>query len=215
MFQLTKVWIDPTPDIGLVEIRYTWSPLGQPAAWEDREETAVLPLVSHTNPRTRQGIIEIPRYVDGKDSYQLHYRFVITRQQRSEETSPVFTEEIIAQDVPYVDTAGRITEVRLLWGVDGWSAPNWTQARLESLDLQTLPDRAGHDREGEGLADDLMYELIQTVDLPRRYVGKVWGPRGATVEYVYQLLRSGSPIPADDFAAWDNNQTQNYRVLLT
>jgi len=98
--------------------------------------------------------------------------------------------------------------------VNGWNGTNWTQAKLEGLNLQTIPTRAGHDREGEGIADDAIYELIQTVPLPRRYIAKVWGPRGATVEYVYQLLRTNSPLPEDDFERWDNNQTQNYRLVL-
>ena len=123
-------------------------------------------------------------------------------QNGQERLSEVFSEEIVSREIDYLDREGRITEVRLLWGVDSWNAPNWTQATLEGLNLQTLPNRAGHDREGEGLADDAIYELIQTVPLPRRYVGKVWGPRGAQVEYRYQLLRTNSPLPEDDFAMW-------------
>ena len=213
MFQLTKVWTDQEPGIEMVEIRYTWSVSGETAKWNGQEETEVLAVVPNTTPRVRQAVIEIPRYLDNKDSYQLHYRFVFVRGGR-EEFSPIFTEEIVAQEVPYVDTAGRITEVRLLWSVNGWTAQNWTQARLAGLNLQMISTRPGHDVEGEGIADDAIYELIQTVPLPRRYVAKVWGPRGATVEYTYQLLRTNSPIPDDDFATWDNNDTQNYRVVL-
>ena len=174
MFQLTKVWIDEEPGIDMVEIRYLWSPLGEPARWEGQEETEVMAVAPNTTPRVRQAIIEIPRYLAGKDSYHLHHRFVFVRNGR-EEFSPVFTEDIVAQEVPYVDDAGRITEVRLLWSVNGWNAPNWTQAKLEGLNLLTEETRAGHDREGEGIADDAIYELIQTVPLPRRYIGKVWG----------------------------------------
>lgn len=213
MFQLTKTWVDQEPGIEMVEIRYTWTPLGEAAKWEGQEETEVMTVVPNTNPRLRQGVIEIPRYLDNKDSYQLHYRFVFVRGGR-EEFSPIFTEEIVAQEVPYVDNEGRITEVRLLWGVNGWTAQNWTQARLAGLNLQMIPTRPGHDIEGEGIADDAIYELIQTVPLPRRYVAKVWGPRGATVDYTYQLLRTNSPIPDDDFETWDNNNTKNYRVVL-
>jgi len=214
MFQLTKMWLDQEPGIGMVEIRYLWSPLGEPARWEGQEEEEVLMAVPNTNPQARQAVIEIPRYLNDKDSYQLHYRFIVVRGGK-EEFSPVFTEEIVAQEIPYFDHEGRITEVRLLWGVNGWGAQNWTQAKLEGLNLQTIPTRAGHDIEGEGIADDAIYELIQTVPLPRRYVAKVWGPRGATIEYVYQLLRTNSPIPEDDFVAWDNNQSQNHRLTLT
>jgi hypothetical protein len=213
MFQLTKVWIDREPGIGMVEIRYLWSPLGEPARWEGQEETEVMTAIANTNPQVRQAVLEIPRYINDKDSYQLHYRFVVVRNGK-EEFSPIFTDEVVAREVAYVDTEGQITEVRLLWGVDGWTAPNWTQARLEGLKLQMIPTRPGPDIEGEGIADDAIYELIQTVPLPRRYVAKVWGLRGATVEYVYQLLRTNSPLPEDDFERWENNQTQNYRVVL-
>lgn len=214
MFQLTKVWIDQEPGIEMVEIRYLWSPVGEPARWEGQEEADVMTVVPNTNPRVRQGVIEIPRYVNGQDSYQLHYRFVFVKDGR-EQFSPIFTEEVVAREVPYVDNEGRITEVRLLWGVNGWTAQNWTQAKLDGLSLQTIATRPGHDVEGEGIADDAIYELIQTVPLPRRYVAKVWGPRGAQVDYTYQLLRTNSPLPEDDFERWDNNQGQNYQVLLT
>ncbi len=213
MFQLTKIWVDQDPGVEMVEIRYLWAPLGEPARWDGQEETEVLSVVSNTMPRVRQAIIEIPRYLNQKDSYQLHYRFVYVQGGR-EEFSPIYTDEIVAREVPYLDQEGRITEVRLLWGVNGWSAQNWTQAKLEGLNLQTSSTVPGHDIEGEGLADDAIYELVQTVPLPRRYVAKVWGPRGALVEYVYQLLRTNSPIPDEDFERWDNNNVQNYRLVL-
>src|SRR5215510_1198778 len=111
----------------MVEIRYLWSPLREPARWEGQEEAEVLAALPGTNPVVRQAVIEIPRYLEGKDSYQLHYRFVIVRNGR-EEFSPIFTEEIVAREVPYLDSEGRITEMRLLWSVNGWNAPNWTQA---------------------------------------------------------------------------------------
>ncbi len=213
-FQLTKIWMDRTSNPGTVEIRYTWSPLGEPAKWDGKEEAEVMAIVPNTSPQLRQAVLEIPRYLDHSESYQLHYRFG-GGGEHHEGFSQIYTEEIVAREIPYVDTEGKITQVRVLWSVNGWSAPNWSQAKLEGLNLAVKEDSAGHDIEGEGIADDAIYELIQTVALPRRYVAKVWGPKGATVEYVYQLLRTGSPIPEDDFERWDNNQTQNYRLELT
>ena len=214
MFQLTKVWMDQDSGIQMVEIRYTWSLLGEPAKWDGREEAEVMMEIPNTDPKVRQAVIEIPRYLNDQDSYQLHHRFMFVKDGR-EQFTQIFSEEIVSKEIPYVDQQGRITEVRLLWGVNGWTAQNWTQAKLAGLNLQTIPTRAGHDREGEGIADDAIYELIQTVPLPRRYNAKVWGPRGATVEYVYQLLRTNSPLPDDDFESWDNNQGQNYRAVLS
>jgi hypothetical protein len=42
MFQLTKVWIDQEPGIEMVEIRYLWSPLGEPARLDPSVRKAVL-----------------------------------------------------------------------------------------------------------------------------------------------------------------------------
>ena len=120
----------------------------------------------------------------------------------------------MAQEVVYVDNEGWATEVRVMWSVDGWGAPNLTQATLEGLNLDVGGDLPGHDREGEGIADEAIYELVQTVPLPRRYVAKVWGPKGATIEYVFQLLRTNAPTLGDEGERWDNNHEQNYQVVL-
>ncbi len=57
--------------------------------------------------------------------------------------------------------------------------------------------------------------MVQTVPLPRRFVGKVWGPRGAVVEYSVLLLRTNTPTPGDEFERWDNNSDKNYSIVLT
>ena len=173
MFQLTKTWTDQEPSVEMVEIRYLWSPLGESVRWEGQEETEVMAVVPNTNPRVRQAVIEIPRYLNDADTYQLHHRFVFVRGGR-EEFSPVFSEEIVVHEIPYVDSDGRITEVRLLWSVNGWNAANWTQAKLEGLKLTTNEARAGHDREGEGIADDAIYGLFKR----SRYLDVMWRKYG-------------------------------------
>jgi hypothetical protein len=214
MFQLTKIWVDPDDNVDSVEIRYTWSPIGSKPAWGTNEEAEVMMVVPGTTPRVRQGVLEIPRYLNDKDSYLLHYQFGGGGEHHAG-FSHIFTEEIVAREIPYVDEEGKITEVRLLWSIDGWNAPNWTQARLQGLPLNLGKDTAGHDTEGEGIADEAIYELVQTVDLPRHFVAKVWGPKGSTVHYSFQLLRTNAPIPGDEFVRWDNNGGQNYTVQLT
>jgi hypothetical protein len=214
MFQLTKIWVDPNPNVDSVEIRYTWSALGSPPKWGGNEESEVMMVVPNTNPRIRQATLEIPRYLDGKDNYLLHYQFG-GGGEHHEGFSRIFTEEIVAREIPYVDTEGLVTEVRLLWSVGrGWTAPNWTQSKLEGLSLNVGKDTPGHDAEGEGIADEAIYELVQTVPLPRRFLAKVWGPRGETVQYSFQLIRSNTPLPEDEFERWDDNQSRHYIVSL-
>jgi len=214
MFQLTKVWIDPRPDFDNVEIRYKWSRLGEQVTFKGDEDSEVMQVVPNTNPKVRRAIIEIPRYVDDRDHYLFHYQFIPGGAEGQGPLSPVFSEEIVAREVQYVDHDGWVTEVRVVWGVDGWAAPNLTQAELKGLELQMPPDTPGHDREGEGIAEAAIYELIQTVPLPRTWAGKVWGPKGSTVDYAFQLLRSNTPTVGDEGERWDNNHAQNYRLSL-
>jgi hypothetical protein len=213
MFQLTKIWVDANERTDSVEIRYTWSLLGTQPKWGGNEEAEVMAPVPGTSPRIRRAVLEIPRYLEGKDHYLLQYKFG-GGGEHHEGFSQVFTQEIVSHDVDYVDHEGRVTEVRVLWSPGDWSAPNWTQARLEGLPLRTDSAQAGHDAEGEGITDEAIYELVQTVPPPRRFVGKVWGPLGEPVEYCFQLLRTSTPIPGDEFERWDNNQGRNYTVLL-
>lgn len=213
MFQLAKVWVDSAPNAHTVEIRYTWSKLGETPTWNGGEEAEVMAVVPNTNPSTRLAVIEIPRYLDNKPNYLLHYRFG-GGGEFHEGFERDITEEIVSREVEYVDHEGLITEVRVMWSVGGWSAPNWSQAKLAGLQLHSFESADGSGAAGEGMADEAIYELVQTVPLPRRFVARIWGPKGATVEYVFQLLRTNSPTPESDFARWDNNQSQNYRAVL-
>lgn len=214
MFQLTKIWVDPNDGVDSIEVRYTWSPLGTEPNWQNGAEAEVMSVIPGANPRTRQAVLEIPRYLDNKDNYLLHYQFG-GGGEHHEGFSQVYTEEIVSREVKYVDREGKITEVRALWSVNGWSAPNWTQARLDGLTLRIDPATPGHDIEGEGIADEAIYELVQTVPLPRRFVARVWGPKGARVEYCFHLLRTNTPTPGDEFERWDNNQSHNYTLVLS
>src|SRR5260370_770558 len=117
MFQLTKVWVDPSPDFENVEIRYKWSPLGEFPKFEGDEEAEVMAVVPNTNPRVRQAILGIPRYLKNTDNYSFHYQFIPGGTNRAP-ISPIFTEEIVAQEVVYVDNEGWATEVRVMWSVD-------------------------------------------------------------------------------------------------
>lgn len=210
MFQLTKVWVDPEPGIDTIEIRWTWSAPDEQPLWDENESAEIMSVVANTDPAVRTAEVEIPRYVDGNDSYLLHYRFCRGGEHMAG-WSPVFTEEIVTHEVEYIDTQGDLTEVRVLWSVAGSTAPNWSQATL--LGLPTSGQRTP-DPEQEGLVDEAIYELVHAVPLPRHYVAKVWGPRGSTVEYSYQLLRTNAPVAEDQFERWDDNGGKHYRVEL-
>src|SRR5260370_7729618 len=178
MFQLTKVWVDPSPDFENVEIRYKWSPLGEFPKFEGDEESEVMAVVPNPNPRVRQAILEIPRYLKNKDNYSFHYQFIPGGTNRAP-MSPIFTEEIVAQEVVYVDNEGWATEVRVMWSVDGWGAPNLTQATLEGLNLNIGGNLPGHDREGEGIPHQSISHFTPTLPFPRPYTANASSPHAS------------------------------------
>ena len=105
MFQLAKVWVDNAPNTHTVEIRYTWSKLGEPPTWNGKEEAEVMSVVPNTNPSTRLAVIEIPRYFDHEPNYLLHYRFGGGGEFHEGFNRDV-TEEIVSREVEYVDNEG-------------------------------------------------------------------------------------------------------------
>ena len=94
-------------------------------------------VMPNTNPPMRLAAIEIPRYLDHEPNYLLHYRFGGGGEFHEGFDHDV-TEEIVSREVEYVDNEGLITEVRALWSVGGWRAPNWSQAKLKGLKLNVL-----------------------------------------------------------------------------
>jgi hypothetical protein len=213
MFQLTKVWVDPGPEFENVEIRYKWSPLGEFPKFEGDEEAEVMAVVPNTNPRVRQAILEIPRYLKNKDNYSFHYQFIPGGTNRAP-ISPIFTEEIAAQEVVYVDNEGWATEVRLMWSVDGWGAPNLTQATLEGLNLNIGGNLPGHDREGEESPMRRFMSWSRRCHCRAATRPRSGDPKVSMVEYVFQLLRTNAPTLGDEGERWDNNQKENYKVVL-
>ena len=50
-FYIKRTYIDPDPDIELVNIHYTWTPLGELPHWEAHRETRLMqpfPVTRHT-----------------------------------------------------------------------------------------------------------------------------------------------------------------------
>lgn len=201
VFQVAKVWVDQEPEIGRVEIAHTCSRLGEPARFDGREASLVMEVVPGSDPLVRRAILEIPRFFDLGDAYLLHYRFR-SSSRNGESLSPVFTEEIVSAEVEYLDVEGALEEVRVLWSVRGWSAPNWSPAVVDGRG-QDAATPAGPRANGS-----------HPIRYPRRFVARVSGPRGASVEYVYQLHPEGGASGSDVPVVWDNAEEHDYHLTL-
>lgn len=200
-------WFDREAATEMVEVHYTWTPLGSQPDWDRHKETEVLGVHPGTAPAYRSCSIELPKTVEGEPRYLLHSFFlVIGRDGHQEFTQPV-TEEIGSRDVTLADPEGRYTAVALSWSIHDWSAPNYHFMALEGLPLE-LPASPPGGRMPE------IYEFVRAVPLPHLFRGRIWGPKGATVHVAYHLLHFGSPNPQDDMEAWDNNAGRNYQFSI-
>jgi hypothetical protein len=167
-------------------------------------------VLTEVAPGLRAAVVEVPRQVQGSREYLLHHFFFVVR--GTEWTStPVFTEEIVAREVVYEDPDGRWTSVGIGWGVPPGdplaAAPNYTACALDGL---PFPDAGG----GAPAEPASIAEFVQAQPLPHVFRGLVWGPRGREVQYVFHLLRAGSPRAGEDTETWEDAGGAGWTLTL-
>jgi hypothetical protein len=208
VFGMLKTWIDPGPDIALVQVHYTWSPHGAEPEWDGAEQAVLAPHPAA--PGLRTTVLDLPRYVDGRSEYSLHHFFFVVRA-NDQAASPVLTEEVVSREIAYEDADGELTSVGVIWSAvearDDLAVPNYTSAAMDGLPFQS-PGTGTSPEEGD------LYEFVRAQPLPHTFRGTVWGLRGSQVRYGYHLLRKGGPDPADDVERWDDNAGTGWTVTL-
>jgi hypothetical protein len=209
-FGVRKTWVDPVPGIEMVQIHYTWSPVGQEPDWEQAESVVLVNGGDH--PGLRSAVIDVPRSVSGEAEYLLHHFFFVIRG-TDRSSSSVVSEVVTPHEAVYEDHGGSLTHVGIVWGVvphgaEGLTAPNYTTASLDGLDF--VSDEASSEMDTAAH----MFEFVRSQPLPHVFRGRMWGPRGCRVQYMFHLVTSGSPDPADDVERWDDNGGQSWRVDL-
>ena len=206
VFGLRKTWLDPGPGIAMVQIQYTWTPLGVEPDWANAEETVLAPEPGTAGLRT--AILEVPRLVDGATDYSLHhFFFVVSANDRC--ASPIFTENVVAREITYTDESERYTSVGLVWSaveaVPELSVPNYTSTAMDGLSFQSP---------GSAPENASIFEFVHAQPLPHIFRGMAWGIHGSEIRYGYHLIRQGSPNPAEDSETWDDNSGSGWTVQL-
>jgi len=208
LFGLRKTWFDPAPGIEMVQLHFAWTRPGEEPDWEGADSRVMTP--SEASPRMRTAVIEAPRQLDGSREYLLHHFFYVVRG-TDWVSSPVFTEEIVTQEVLYTDEDGKWTHVGIAWGVSpgdpSLAAPNYTAAAMDGLSF-------GDPAAGAPAQPGSVHEFVQAQPLPHVFRGLVWGPRGSEVRYVVHLVRSGGPQAEDDVEEWDDNGGKGWTLTL-
>jgi hypothetical protein len=208
LFGLRRTWFDPAPGIEMVQLHYTWTPLDGEPDWETADTRVLTP--SEDTARLRTAVIEVPRRLEGSTDYLLHHFFYVVRGAESI-TSPVFTEEIVAREVVHEDATGNWTHVGVAWGVSPGSpdlaAPNYTAAAMDGLPFEDA---------GAGAPPEPapIHEFVRAQPLPHVFRGLVWGPRGFDLQYVFHLVRAGSPRAEDDTEIWVDDGGRPWTMTL-
>jgi hypothetical protein len=199
VFGLRKTWVDPGPGIAMVQIHYTWTPLGRDPDWADAEEAVLAPQPDA--PLVRSAVLEVPRFVDGAANYSLHHFFFVVATP-DQTASPVFTEDVVCREVTCEDAAGHFTSIGIAWSAVEASpvlaVANYTSAAMDGLSFQTIGADAAPEPSN-------IYEFVRAQPLPHVFRGLVWGVRGSRLRYVFHQLRHGSPNTADDIESWADN----------
>ncbi|MEW6299801.1 MAG: hypothetical protein AB1671_19075, partial [Thermodesulfobacteriota bacterium] len=222
-FYIKKTFVDNAPDIELVNIHYTWTPLGQPPDWEAHRETRMMPrggvLIRGMGGTTldeagefvqtsaerielpddgiRRKVIRLPNAIldpatgQYTEHYAVHHYFEIFRHGKREQ-SPLYTEEIVSKEVEFVDFYGTLGGMCIFWSIYDWDAPQYQPTEVPEFIERYGEDSPYRSYKFYGVEDKETFsrirsEMLQALPLPRRFVGKIRGPKGAQVHQSWHV----------------------------
>ncbi len=232
-FYIKKTFVDREPGIELVNIHYTWTPLGEMPNWEAHRETRAMPrggvlvrgmggttvdetgqyvqtsteTVQLPDDGIRRKVIRLPNSIlDPKpeqytENYAFHHYFEIFRNGRRE-SSPLYTEEIVAKEVEYIDFEGNLGGMCIFWSVYDWDAPQYQpteEANFVARFGEDNPYRSHkfYSAEDKETFSQTRSQMLASLPMPRRYLGKIRGPRGAEIHQRWHVGNMWQPNPKD------------------
>jgi hypothetical protein len=232
-FYVKKTFVDREPGIELVNVHYTWTPLGEMPNWEAHRETRAMPrggvLVRGVGGTTvdeaghyidanveqiqlpddgvRRKVLRLPNTIpdprtgEHTENYALHHYFEIFRE-GGREFSPLYSEEIVSKEIEYLDFDGVIGGMCVFWSIYDWDAPQYQPTEEPNFIARFGEDHPlrSHKMYSAQSRDDFFRarcELLASLPLPRRFVGKIRGPKGAEVHQRWHVGNLWQPNPAD------------------
>lgn len=146
---------------------------------------------------TRRKVIRLPNSILDPEtgvyteSYAFHHYFEVFRNGKREQ-SPLYTEEIVSREVEYLDSTGRLGGMCIYWGIYDWDAPQYQPTEVPEFIERYGEDSSHRSYKFYGTEDQEEFsrtrsEMLQTLTLPRRFVGKVRGPKGAQVHQSWHV----------------------------
>jgi hypothetical protein len=232
-FYMKKTFVDAQSGIELVNLHYTWTPLGQMPNWEKHRETRAMPrggtlvrgmggttvdesgqyvqtqsnVIELPDDGTRRKIIKLPNdLLDPEtgqytENYMFHHYFETFRNGRRE-LSQLFSEEILCKEVEYIDFQGNLGGMCIYWSVYDWDAPQYQPTEEASFIQQYGEDSEFRSHKFYGVEDKENFsrtrsQMLAALPMPRRFIGKIRGPKGAEVHQRWHVGNLWQPNPAD------------------
>jgi hypothetical protein len=233
-FYVKKTYVDTEPGIELVNIHYTWTPLGQTPNWEAHRETRAMPRggvlmrgmggttldesgvaiqtavekVDLPDDGIRRKILRLPKAIPDPsvpagftENYAFHYYFEIFRNGQREQSS-LYTEEIVSKEVEYLDFQGSLGGMCIFWSIYDWDAPQYQPTEEPNFLARFGEDSPYRSFKFYGSGDmenfgRIRSDMLRSLPLPRRYVGKIHGPKGAQVHQRWHVGGLWTPNPAE------------------
>jgi hypothetical protein len=211
-FYIKKTWVDSEPGIELVNLHYTWTPLGAPPNWEAHRETRVMPRggtlirgmggttldeqgnsvqttmekIELPDDGVRRKVIRLPKDVHNPatDRWEENYLF--------HHYFEVFRHghrdysPLFTEEVVVREVDFINYDDNLCGGCCYWSVYDWDAFERTRSDM------------------------IRALPSPRRFVSRVQGPKGATVHFCWHTGPFWSPNPAD---RWEDYRYHTSVVL--
>jgi hypothetical protein len=162
---------------------------------------------------TRRKVLRLPNTVTVNghqtEEYAFHHYFEVFQHGRQHH-GPLYTEEIVTKEIEYVDYVGNLGGMCVYWSIGDWDTAQYTPTEEHNFVARYGEDSPWRSHKFYGAEDKTTFsrirsEMLAALPMPRRYVTKIRGPRGATVHQGWHVGGLWTPNPADrweDYFGW-------------
>jgi hypothetical protein len=144
------------------------------------------------------------------ENYLFHHYYEVFLQGRRE-VSPLYTEEIVSKEIEYVDFQGNLGGMCIFWSVYDWDAPQYQPTEEPNFIARYGEDNPFRSHKFYSSDDKdnfsrIRSQMLAALPMPRRYIGKIRGPRGSQVFQRWHVGNMWQPNPADRWEDYWGNE---------
>ena len=160
----------------------------------------------------RRKVLRLPKAIPDRitggytEHYAFHYYFELF-QHGQRKQSPLYTEEIVSKEVEYADFQGNLSAMCLFWSIADGDAPQYTPTEEPHFIAAYGEDNPYRSHKLYGAVDKEVFlrarsEMMRRLPPPRRFVGKLHGPKGTQIHQSWHVVNLWQPNPAERWEAY-------------